>query len=129
MPSTVAGAVLQCTFGEAPCQMGPTPGETSTIGGQPACTAGTNVPFVNITGFTNCKSLANPATLASTIANGGKLTPEACTPITAGGDWVPGFPKGMHKGKAMLTDSSILMCAYGGVISVVQPGQTVSPTP
>lgn len=79
----------------------------------PAATIMDNV----CTTFGMCSNPANPAVAAATAAALGVPTPSACMPVIPA-PWVPGCPTVLVCGKPMLDNSSKLMCAYGGVISV-----------
>lgn len=79
------------------------------------------VPMVNIQTFGMCSSMANPTVAAATAAAFGALTPMPCVPIIPA-PWTPGSPTVLIGGKPALNNSSRLMCAYGGVISITNPG-------
>jgi hypothetical protein len=81
-----------------------------------------NIPFMNILPFGMCNSIANPAVAGATAAALGVLTPMPCTPVIPG-PWVPGCPTVLVANMPALNDSSKLMCAYGGVIQIISPGQ------
>jgi hypothetical protein len=117
----VDNAICQCSFGMAPSALGILPNGV-VAGTGPAATIMDNIPFVNIRPFGMCQSMANPAVLAATIGAGGVLTPQPCTPVTPS-PWVMGKPAILVKGQPALDDSSKLMCAYAGVITIVSPGQ------
>ena len=87
-----------------------------------ACIAD-NIPMVNIPPFGVCTSLANPVTAAQTAAALGVLTPGPCIPVLPA-PWLPGSPTVLVGGMPALTMTSKCQCAYGGVISVVNPGAT-----
>jgi hypothetical protein len=72
--------------------------------------------------FGACTSLANPAVAAATAAALGVLTPMPCVPVPAG-PWLPGAPKTLLKGAPALDMTSKLMCAWGGAIQIINPGQ------
>ncbi len=67
-----------------------------------------------------CRSLLNPITAAQTAAALGVLTPGICTPVPVG-MWIPTKPTVKFTNSSILTDNSILTCAYGGVINIVTP--------
>lgn len=128
MPITVNNAMLSCTHGTAPCSLKALPAPVVSITGQQVATIASNIPFVNIPGFTKCISLANPLTAAATAAAAGVLTPESCIPMTVAA-WASGFPIGTMNGQPVLTDNSTLSCSFGGTISIKMPGQTISTKP
>ncbi len=116
------GAMLQCSFGVAPSTLMVTPENMATAGGQPAATIMDNVPMKNIMPFGMCNSPSNPQVAAATAAAMGVLTPMPCVPVTAA-PWVPGSPTVMISNKPALNSNSQLMCNWGGVIQITQPGQ------
>ena len=87
-----------------------------------------NKPFVNVLPFGLCTSLANPITAAQTAAALGVLTPGTCTPVIAA-PWVPGAPTALVGNMPMLNQTSKCICAYGGVITITNPGATRTPVP
>ncbi len=113
----VSTALLSCSMGVAPASMNVLPINRVMIEGQPAATIMDFVPFLNITPFGMCMSLANPATAGLTAAALGVLTPGPCTPMTSS-PWTPGAAKTMIAGFPALTDSSQCICAYGGAVTV-----------
>jgi hypothetical protein len=115
------GAALQCSGGVAPSSLVVLPA------GRPMCpTPAANIadmaPFMNIPPFGMCQLPSNPMVAAATAAALGALTPMPCTPMPAG-TWVPGNPKVLIGNMPALTSDSKLMCAFGGSISIVFPGQ------
>ncbi len=122
-PLVVNGAMLMCTMGLAPATLSVVPhGKPVNAGSQPIATVMDNVPMANIPPFGMCNSMANPAVAAATAAKLGVFTPAACLPVIPG-PWTPGSPKAVVNGNHALTADSTCMCAYGGSISVTQPGQ------
>lgn len=122
-----SGAMLQCPFGAAPSTLNVLPAARvqSTM---PVATISDNVPMVNIMPFGMCSSLANPTVASATAAAMGALTPMPCIPaITA--PWVPGSPTVLVGGKPALSNSSTLMCAYGGSITIQNPACTTVQVP
>jgi hypothetical protein len=121
----VTGAVCTCTFGAAPCTLNVLPDKMVTAGGPFAANINDHIPYVNIPGFSPCSSIANPAVAAATAAALGVLTPSTCIP-TLPSPWVaPAVTTTIRKMPAVI-QSSILNCAYGGVITVSFPGQVVA---
>jgi hypothetical protein len=119
MPVT-NGTMLACSFGMAPSSIVVVPQSRTLVESAPAANIGDNKPFVNILPFGLCNSLANPITAAQTAAALGVLTPGACLPVIPA-PWVPGSPTVMIGGLPALNNSSMCMCAYGGVIQVTVP--------
>mgnify|MGYP001036822696 CR=1 FL=1 len=129
MPMHVcSGAVLQCSFGLAPSSLLVLPVNQTFTSYMPAANIMDHVPMVNILPFGACTSLANPTVAAATSAAMGVLTPMPCIPATAA-PWVPGAPTVLLGNMPALDDTSKLMCTWGGVISVVYPGQVTEQIP
>ncbi len=116
------GALLLCSFGVAPSSLIVLPTHMVFTTGLPLATIMDNVPIVNIPPFSMCNSLANPAVASATSAACGVLTPMPCVP-TIPAPWVVGSPTVLIGKLPALNMSSIVMCAYGGVISITLPGQ------
>ena len=116
------GAMLQCSFGVAPSTLVVLP-SNRTLTGTPAATIMDHAPLVNIMPFGMCSSMANPVVAAATAAALGALTPMPCIPATAS-PWIVGAPTVLIGNMPALDNNSKLMCNWGGVIQVVNPGQT-----
>lgn len=87
-----------------------------------------NKPLLNILPFGLCGCMANPVVAAATAAALGVLTPMPCMPVAAA-PWMPGNPALLIGGCPILSQASKLLCVYGGIIDILQPGQcTVSST-
>lgn len=119
----VMGATLQCSFGLAPSSLVVLP-TNKILSSTPAANIMDNKPLLNILPFGMCTSLANPTVAAATAAAMGALTPMPCIPATAA-PWAPGCPKALIGNMPSLESGSKLMCNWGGVIQVVNPGQVV----
>ena len=124
MPQQVTmGAMLMCPFGLAPSNLVVIPkGEPVMASGQLAATIMDNLPIGNIPPFGMCTSPANPAVAAATAAALGVLTPMPCVPVIPA-PWSPGNPTVMINGTPALNNTSMCMCAWGGVITITMPGQ------
>ncbi len=121
-----SGATLQCSFGMAPSSLVVLPVNRVTTADQPDANIMDNKPLVNIMPFGTCFSLANPSVAAATAAALGVLTPMPCIPVTPA-PWVSGAPTVMLAQMPTLDNQSTLMCIWGGVIQIVNPGElTVS---
>ena len=83
----------------------------------------TTAPILNVLPFGACSSLSNPTVAAATTAALGVLTPMPCIPVPAG-TWIPGSTKAILKGMPALDSAAKLMCSWGGVIQILNPGQT-----
>ena len=125
--SVCGGAMLQCSFGAAPSSLMVLPKNRVTTS-MPIANIMDNVPFVNILPFSMCTSLANPAVASATAAALGALVPMPCTPVIPA-PWIPGSPTVLVANMPTLNDSSKLMCAYAGVIQIVNPGQATIQVP
>ena len=126
--AVAAGATLQCSFGVAPSALNVLPTNRTLAGGPPMATVMDHVPMVNVLPFGLCMSLANPTVAAATAAALGVLTPMPCLPVIPA-PWVPGSPTVLCGNMPALTDSSLCMCAYAGVIKVLVPGQFTTIVP
>ena len=120
--AVTGGASLACTFGMAPSVLNVLP-QAKVVNMMPLANIMDNKPMVNVMPFGMCSSLANPAVASATAAAWGALTPMPCTPVIPA-PWAPGSPTCMIGGKPALNNSCKLNCAYGGVISITNPGQT-----
>ena len=120
--AVTGGASLTCTFGMAPSVLNVLP-QAKVVNMMPLANIMDNKPMVNVMPFGMCSSLANPAVASATAAAWGALTPMPCTPVIPA-PWAPGSPTCMIGGKPALNNSCKLNCAYGGVISITNPGQT-----
>lgn len=118
-----AGAMLQCSFGAAPCTLQLTPGTVSCTPAFPAATIMDYKPFVNIATFGMCNSILNPTVASATAAKLGVFTPMPCTPATAA-PWIIGQPNVLIGTFPALNKESILLCSYMGIIQITTPGQT-----
>ncbi|HCP99555.1 MAG TPA: DUF4280 domain-containing protein [Candidatus Latescibacteria bacterium] len=116
------GAMLKCSFGMAPSSLTVLP-LAKVMAQMPAATIMDNIPMLNIMPFAMCQSIANPTVAAATAAALGVLTPMPCIPVTPA-PWAPGSPTVMIGNKPSLNNSSKLMCTWGGVIEITNPGQT-----
>ncbi len=117
-----AGAMCQCSFGMAPSSLMVLPANRTMTGNMPDANIMDNKPMVNIMPFGMCQSMANPTVASATAAALGVLTPMPCVPMISA-PWAPGSPQVMVGGKPALNNSSKLMCNWGGVISINNPGQ------
>lgn len=116
------GATLQCSFGAAPSTLAVLPvNRVQTV--TPDANIMDNKPLVNIMPFGMCSSLANPTVAAATAAALGVLTPMPCVPVIPA-PWAPGSPTVLIANQPALNNTSKLMCAYAGVIQIVNPGQS-----
>ncbi len=124
MPTLVVnGAQMQCSFGSAPATLVVTPEKRTSGVKVPAATIMDYVPMKNVPPFGSCQTVSNPRVAAATAAPPpGVLKPQPCTP-TIPAPWAPGSPTVLIGKVPALNNTSKAMCAYGGVISIVSPGQ------
>lgn len=116
-----AGAMLQCAFGAAPSTLMVLP-LNRVMTGSPAANIMDHIPLVNVLPFGMCQSPSNPTVAAATAAALGALTPMPCVPATAA-PWMPGALTVLVGSMPALQSTSKLMCNWGGVISIIVPGQ------
>ena len=123
----VSGAQIACSFGTTPSALTVVPaGQPVQGGGQLVARITDQAPNANIAPFGMCMTLSNPQVAAATSAAQGVLTPQPCIPVTTA-PWTPGSPTVSSGGTPALTSDSQCMCAWGGSITIVSPGQmTVS---
>ncbi|MBC8458169.1 MAG: DUF4280 domain-containing protein [Deltaproteobacteria bacterium] len=121
------GAMLKCSFGMAPSSLMVLP-LNRVLTQTPDANIMDNKPFMNIMPFGMCQSLANPTVASATAAAWGVLTPMPCVPVTPA-PWVVGAPTVLIGNMPALNNSSKLMCTWGGVIEVINPGQTTVQVP
>lgn len=125
----VMGATLQCSFGMAPSSLMVIPKGPPTLAGGPlAASIMDFVPIVNIPPFGMCTSLANPTVAAATAAALGVLTPMPCVPVIPA-PWAPGSPTVLLGTFPALNNNSKCMCTWGGVVSIIYPGQVTVQIP
>lgn len=129
MPTqVVTGALLMCSFGVAPAPLNVTSDPTVTSSDMPAATIMDFAPVDNIPTFGMCSSIANPEVASATAAALGVLTPMPCVPATVA-PWVPGAPTVLKGGFPALDNNCKLMCMWGGVIQITDPGQFTESIP
>lgn len=114
------GAVITCSFGAAPSVLAVLP-DNKAVSAMPLATIMDNKPLVNIMPFGMCMSMSNPQVAAATAAALGALTPMPCMPVITA-PWAPGCPAVLIGNKPALNQTSKLMCGWGGVIQITNPG-------
>lgn len=119
-----AGANMMCTFGAAPAAL-IVNSQTTVTTSAPIATIMDYKPMANVPTFGMCNSPLNPATKRPPPV---LFTPAPCVPNTTA-PWVPGSPTVMIGNYPALTNSSQLMCMWGGVITISVPGQTTIMVP
>ena len=106
-------AGLSSKFGE---------GTLRASGNQPAANILDHQPMVNIKPFGMCMTLSNPQVALATSAAQGVLTPQPCIPMTHT-PWAPGAPTLLVGNMPAVDNTCTCMCVWGGVVSVMMPGQ------
>lgn len=119
--AVATGAMCQCSFGMAPSTLMVLPDKMVLGENKPMANIMDNKPMVNIMPFGMCQSLANPTVAAATSAAAGVLTPMPCVPVTTA-PWAPGSPTVLVKNMPALNNTSKLICNWGGVIQINNPG-------
>ena len=118
MPDMVCtGATLRCSLGTGTAEFAAT--QARTLAGRPAGVV-TDIAPANVPPFGNCQSLSNPQVAAATAA-AGVLSPQPCQPVLS--PWSPGSARVAIGETAALDDSSQCTCAWGGAVTVSDPGQ------
>jgi len=115
------GAMMKCSMGMTPAPLTVLPPRNSMIQGLFVANIMDNKPMANIPTFGMCRSLANPTVASATSAACGVLTPMPCIPSTVA-PWAPGNPQVMTGGFPTLTNTSKLMCMWGGCIDFINAG-------
>lgn len=122
------GAQCQCSFGNAPSSIAVLPNNKVMTNNVPAANIMDNKPMVNVMTFGMCSSMSNPTVASATAAAMGVLTPMPCVPVLTA-PWTPGAPTVLIGGQPALNNSSKLICAWGGNISINNPGENNVQTP
>ncbi len=122
------GALMQCSFGSAPCSLIVLPLSLTFAGVMPAGTIMDYAPIVNLPTFAMCNTPSNPVVASATAAASGVLTPMPCIPATAA-PWIVGAPTVLIGSKPALNETSTGMCSYGGVIKFTFAGQVITQLP
>jgi len=118
------GAMLQCSFGMTPTSL------VVAIPLRPKCmnmlmaTVMDMAPGMNIPTFGMCRSMANPTVASATSAAMGVLTPMPCVPVITA-PWTPGSTQVKVMNMPALTDNSKCFCAFGGQVSITNPGNAM----
>ena len=121
------GAVLKCSFGMTPTALIVLPANRVLACSMPAANIMDYKPLINIPTFGMCQSAVNPTVITATAAALGVLTPMPCIPNTIA-PWTPGNAKALIGSMPVISNSSKLVCLWGGMITVTSPGQTTVQT-
>ncbi|XWK89393.1 MAG: DUF4280 domain-containing protein [Phormidium sp.] len=123
MPMQVcSGATLRCSFGLATSLL-VVPPTNQVYTRTPDANILDFKPFVNIMPFGMCISMLNPTVIAATAAAGGVPVPMPCIPVIPA-PWKLGSPNVLIGNSPALNNISTLNCTWGGIITVINPGQT-----
>jgi hypothetical protein len=116
MPTlVVSGAMLSCSMGSAPSGLLVPAAGGPTAGGMPVATIADTKAIANIRPFGVCASGANPEV--------GPYNPRPpCLPAIPR-PWIPGSPNVRARNIPVLNHTSQCLCQWGGVISILTPGQ------
>lgn len=106
--------MLMCAFGLAPSSLMVLP-DNKVVTTMPIATIADSKPMVNILPFGMCTAPSNPLVAAALGS------PVPCIPVTAA-PWTPGAPTVLIGGKPALNQNSKLLCNWGGVIQITNPG-------
>ncbi len=115
-------AQLMCAMGMAPSVLSVLPLNKTMISKMFAANIMDHMPMVNIMPFGMCMSPSNPMVAAATAAALGVLTPMPCIPMTMS-PWAPGAATVLLGNMPMLDATSMCNCTWGGVVTIVSPGQ------
>lgn len=124
----VNGATLMCSFGVAPSSLVVLPVNRTLSGNQPAANIMDHVPMLNIMPFGMCTTPSNPTVATATAAAFGVLTPMPCIPMTVS-PWIAGAPNLLIGNMPALDNTHTCMCTWGGVVTVMYPGQVTEIIP
>jgi hypothetical protein len=129
MPQQVCmGAVMMCSFGMAPSSLVVLPVNRVNTDMVPDANIMDHIPMVNIMPFGVCTTPSNPVVASATAAALGVLTPMPCIPATTT-PWTPGAPTVNLGNFPTLDSTSTLMCMWGGVITIEEPGEVTVNVP
>jgi hypothetical protein len=123
MSLTVVGetSLTQCSFGLTPTPLTVLPDRTVLAETMLMGNITDIIPLANVGPYGLCISLANPAVAAATAAAGGILVPMPCVPVTPA-PWVSGALNVLVSMMPAIDQTAFLMCSWGGVIIVEEPG-------
>lgn len=116
-----SGAVIRCDQGAAPSSLTVLPVHQTSGVSLSVATVMDHAPTVNIAPFGMCRSPSNPQVAAATSAAGGTLTPQPCIPVTTS-PWSSEVPSVTVRNLAVLDKRATCRCAWGGTISIENPG-------
>ncbi len=115
------GAVVSCIFGEVPTPLVIEP-LSMVFSGGPSASIVDMIPFANIEPFGMCITPSNPEVAAIIASSLGTVDMFPCIPVPVA-PWLPGADTVLLGGIPALTDDCLLECAWGGIITIDEPGQ------
>ncbi len=118
-----SGARIKCSFGTSESQLVVYPDRTVFLTGKPMANISDHQSMYNIKPFGRCRTVAYPPTGSATAAHHGHLTPMPCVPGTFT-KWEMGKNDYIVKGNPALLKTSFCQCCYGGIITLINDGQT-----
>ena len=118
------GAELKCSCGDQTSNLQVVSGHNAKVCGNLIANVMDYKPMTNIIPFGNCQTTSNPQVAAATSANGGVLAPQPCVPNIPA-PWAKVKADVKVSQQAALLEGSLLTCAYGGQIEIVDPGQSI----
>ena len=121
-PVGCLGTMMKCSFGVAPASHVVLPVARVMVCKKPAANIMEQKPIANMPPFGMCMSLANPMVAAATAAAFGVLVPMPCLPVIPA-PWVPSNPTRLIAKMPTQGQTSLVVCAWGGVITPLVPGQ------
>jgi hypothetical protein len=113
-------SLIKCSFGLVPTPLIVLPDRTVLASSMLMGNITDFKPMANIMTFGMCTSMANPQVMTATIMALGVLTPMPCVPIVVA-PWITAAVNVMATAP-VLDQTSISMCIWAGVITVLQPG-------
>jgi hypothetical protein len=123
----VTTAVTQCSMGTLPGVLLAVPLGPPVLGcSLPAANIMHIIPFVNLLPFGVCSSGAAIAAFAAAGAMAASGAPPPPPPMcvpTVPAPWMPGSSTVLVNNLPALNDYSTCACVWGGLISIVSPGQ------
>lgn len=121
-------SLIQCPFGTEPTPLNVLPDRTILAEGMLMGNITDAITIVNIPTFGECTTLSNPETEAATDAASGVLTPMPCIPVITD-VWESEALTVIATEGSALDQTSIILCDYGGVIFVDEPGNATIMVP
>lgn len=133
--AVVQGAVCKCTYGSRPAELRVPVRDLISIHKIPAATIKDSLPEVNVQPFGDCKCWTMPflrfsrfGSMMGALRAGRMFLPKwwriPCHPHITG-PWIPQKPMIRINDVPILDAGAILRCRWGGIISIIYPGQVI----